>query len=630
MMEAKEGWRLSLKTFEYSGKNIDLNQLNELLHQYVPKAHNNDIFSNPISYKEVTNRLNKMSNTSPGPDELEYKHLKIIDNTGRILSYIFNKCRQEQKIPNLWKSAHTVLIYKKGDNNDPSNFRPIALQSCRYKPFVAIVSDRISKWANNNNLLSDYQKGFRQGEGCYEHTFILQSIVKDARNNGKRLSIAWLDLQNAFGSVPYEAIHATLSHMGLPMELINLIRDLYTNTSSTFQTNEGVTNLIPILAGVKQGCPLSPILFNLTLELLIRAVLAKAKEKARERINEIPATIYGIPFSILAYADDLVLVSRSKKGLQQLLDVAGLSANVLGLIFKPGKCATLTLDCKGGTKVINNDYTLQNKKLPALKKEEPYRYLGVPMGIEVEQHEATEICDQLITDSEKLENSLLAPWQKLDAIRTFLQPRLSYILRAGEVKIKTLQNYRKKLISTLKKICHLPIRATNHYFFANQSAGGLGLQDPIAEVHVQKVIQAVKMLNCRDQNVKLVAREQLRYSFHHCLPNEPTDQDYEEFLSGSTEGPFKNYAKLGNIKFIWTGVRAACRFLNIKITNFGGNVGVQYDKTRIKGKPSTLTGSLRELVKEFHTTKLLSKPDQGKVARSLVQDRYSNGSLWLF
>ena len=63
------------------------------------------------------------------------------------------------------------------------NFRPITLQSSMYKLFVAIVSDRISKWANNNNLPSDYQKGFRQGEGCYGHTFILQSIVKDARNN---------------------------------------------------------------------------------------------------------------------------------------------------------------------------------------------------------------------------------------------------------------------------------------------------------------------------------------------------------------------------------------------------------------------------------------------------------------
>ena len=320
---------------------------------------------------------------------------------------------------------------------------------------------------NNNNLLSNCQKGFRQGEGCYEHTFMLQPIVKDARNNGKKLSIVWLDLQNAFSSAPCEAINVTLTHMGLPMELVSLIRDLYTNTSSTFQTNEGVTNSTPILAGVKQGCPLSPI----SLELLIRAVVAKAKENIQDRLNEIPATNYRIPISILTHADDLVLVSRSEKGLQMLLDKTGLAATIPVLIFKPSKCATLTLNCKGRTKVINTEYFDQNKKIPSLKKEEPYRYLGVPVGIEVEQHEANEICEQLIIDLDKIENSLLAPWQKLDSIRTFLQPRLSYIVRAGDVKIKTLQNYRRKLISAPKRIFHLSIRATNHHFFARQSEG---------------------------------------------------------------------------------------------------------------------------------------------------------------
>ena len=107
---------------------------------------------------------------------------------------------------------------------------------------------------------------------------MLQSIVKDARNNGKILSIAWLDLRNAFGSIPHEAINVTLTHMGLPMDLITLFKDLYTNKSSTFQTNEGLAISTPILTGVKQGCPLSPILFNLTLELLIRAVVARAKK----------------------------------------------------------------------------------------------------------------------------------------------------------------------------------------------------------------------------------------------------------------------------------------------------------------------------------------------------------------
>ena len=105
------------------------------------------------------------------------------------------------------------------------------------------------------------------------------------------------------------------------------------------------------------------------------------------------------------------------------------------------------------------------------------------------------------------------------------------------------------------------------------------------------------MLNCRDQNVKTVVSEQLRYSIHRCLPNDHTNLDYDEFLSGSIEGPFKNYSKSGNVKVIWTGVRAACRFLDIKIVSFGGNVGAQYDKARVKGKPTTLTGSLCEFAK---------------------------------
>ena len=78
----------------HSGKNIDSVKLNELLQQYIPKSSDNSIFRDPFTNKEITTRLNKMSNTSPGPDKIEYKHLKSIDNTGRVLTFIFNKCRE--------------------------------------------------------------------------------------------------------------------------------------------------------------------------------------------------------------------------------------------------------------------------------------------------------------------------------------------------------------------------------------------------------------------------------------------------------------------------------------------------------------------------------------------------------
>ena len=70
------------------------------------------------------------------------------------------------------------------------------------------------------------------------------------------------------------------------------------------------------------------------------------------------------------------------------------------------------LNCMGGTKVINTEYYVQNKSIPSLKKEEPYRYLGVPVGIEVEQHEADEICEQLIIDLDKIKNSLFGSLAK--------------------------------------------------------------------------------------------------------------------------------------------------------------------------------------------------------------------------
>ena len=78
-----------------------------------------------------------------------------------------------------------------------------------------------------------------------------------------------------------------------------------------------------------------------------------------------------------------------------------------------------------------------------------------------------------------------------------------------------------------------------HYSFSRQSVGGLGLQDPYAEVHVQKIVQAVRMLNCWDQNIETVARESLRYSFHTCLPNEPTNTDFKTFYQAPLKAPLR-------------------------------------------------------------------------------------------
>ena len=284
-------------------KSVDIDEVINSLNEHVPSANQDPKLLEPFTSTEIKKKLKSMSNSAPGKDKVEYRHLKLVDPNCSMLQVLFNRCFSKKKIPQIWKHATTILIYKKGDSNDPSNFRPIALMSCIYKLFTSLLAMRISTFAITNNLMSEDQKCARPAEGCHEHTCTLQSIVTDCKRNNKNCFIAWLDLKNVFRSVPHQVIYTTLAHMGFPVPLIDLIKDIYTDATTTIKTSKSdETDPISINAGIKQGCPISPILFNLSSELLIRIVKSKCTENP-----DIAFKIHGQPISILAYADDLVL-----------------------------------------------------------------------------------------------------------------------------------------------------------------------------------------------------------------------------------------------------------------------------------------------------------------------------------
>ena len=129
--------------------------------------------------------------------------------------------------------------------------------------------------------------------------------------------------------------------MGFPDQLIELVKDIYTDAETVVKLSKGQeTNSIHVNAGVKQGCPISLILFNLTTELLIRVVQSRCNEN-----SDIAFKLHGNPIYVLAYADDLVLVSHTCDSLQTLLDDVSAAANILNLSFRPDKCASLSLTC---------------------------------------------------------------------------------------------------------------------------------------------------------------------------------------------------------------------------------------------------------------------------------------------
>ena len=145
-------------THSFGPRSCDSARLLEELSSFVASAEtDNTLFAAP-SPDEISTKLRSMSNSAPGKDRLEYRHLRLLDPKGEILSHIFRHCFEAKDVPAEWKKATTILIHKKDDTSDASNFRPIALMSCLYKLLMAILAKRMTSFSLHHDLLSNEQE----------------------------------------------------------------------------------------------------------------------------------------------------------------------------------------------------------------------------------------------------------------------------------------------------------------------------------------------------------------------------------------------------------------------------------------------------------------------------------------
>lgn len=380
-----------------------------------------DALQSPLTQEEVLARLRRTHSSAPGPDGVTYGNIKKIDPKASMLTAVFNACLRTGHVPDQWKRSRTILIHKKGDRTDLSNWRPLSMGDSIPKLFAAVMADRLTAFLTNGGRLSNSQKGFLQHEGCHEHNFVLGQVLEDSRRQGKDLVMGWLDLSNAFGSIPHATIMDAVAGMGIPPRIHNILLQMATGATTTAKTMDGMSEEIPIEAGVRQGCPASPILFNMAIERIIRNI----------KNTNAGYTLYGNRISTLAYADDLVLIASSPEEMRSLLRAADAAAIEAGLHFNPKKCATLHLAGKKTyRRTVQTGFLVRGTQIPAMTEGDAYEYLGIPVGLGVDQTPRAKI-EAMIEDISRIDGSLLAPWQKIDAVRTFVAPRLDFVLRSG-------------------------------------------------------------------------------------------------------------------------------------------------------------------------------------------------------
>lgn len=569
--------------------------------------------------EDVRAQLQKSNlSAAAGPDGIGFLVYKRFEGVlAAPLAALYNACAQHRKVPKKWKESVTVLIPKGGDPDDVKNWRPINLQDCIYKIYAAMWASRITDWAIKNGVASKSQKGFMPVNGCHEHIFLSQSILNTTRRQKRAVYMAYYDLKNAFGSLPHALIHAVLRQQQLPQQAREVIADLYDGASFCVSTKEGYTGTIANRRGVKQGCPLSPILFNLALEPLLQK-LSKCDNGFKLRT---PDEASAVEVTHTAYADDLKTVASTPQGIRTLHQWVERFLHWTGLEANPSKCATMGLKLLKGKQTPNPaELRLHGEVLPKVKLGEAYKYLGVRDALETSVHhdQILRIMHKARKDIYKLLRSALLPWQKLDAIRTFVMSRLDYHLRHCYPYKQQLIAFDSHMRYALREAFKLPKGTATELYHQATAHGGLGCTSIQTVAAATQIGHGLQLLNSPDTTVSSVAEGQvievLRKAFIYTPDGTISDKKaILAYLNGKPLDCLKKKGrKTGDLRSLWSELPstiAACK-LEIDVTPAGRYIvkkqgGALLDQNR-------LIRSMKEYMGEQQQEIWKDKPDQGK------------------
>ena len=303
------------------------------------------------------------------------------------------------------------------------------------------------------------QKAFRQVDGCGEHAATLDGVIRDARQRRRNLCVTFVDIARAFDTVSHESVDRALQIQSAPYHIRGLLRELWVGVDTQIEVSGEVSEPIPMRRGVKQGCPLSPLLFNLVINEFVSGL-------DRGFGYTLPC---GTKVAVLAFADDLVLVSGSKPGMRSMISRLEEFMEARNLQIQAAKCASIVLERpsgQGGMRVVEEDaarFVLQRQgarePIPLVQTAGYTKYLGLevgPSGIRNPTRNQDEEVARVEELLGRIGSARLKPMQKLIVLREYMGPRMLYKYSKGPCSLNLLDRLDQKVRTAVKRWLHLP------------------------------------------------------------------------------------------------------------------------------------------------------------------------------
>ncbi|KAJ7417326.1 hypothetical protein WISP_65029 [Willisornis vidua] len=248
---------------------------------------------------------------------------------------------------------------------DINNWRPITIGSILLRLFSRVMTARLAKACP----LSPRQRGFIRAAGCSENLKLLQILIRHTKREHRELGVVFVDISKAFDTVSHQHILMGLAQKGVDPHITNLVKNMYENTYTRITTKVADTQDIQMKVGVKQGGPISPLLFNLVMDPLL-CKLEECGKGFRKGGNTVTA---------MAFADDLVLLSDSWEGMKRNIKILEAFCELTGLKTQGEKCHGFYIKPTTDSYTINDcpAWTVNGTPLNVIDPGCSEKYLGL-------------------------------------------------------------------------------------------------------------------------------------------------------------------------------------------------------------------------------------------------------------
>ena len=391
-----------------------------------------------ITEEKVRNAIDKLNEQSAsGPDGIPARVIKELkEEMVKPLSILFQKSMDNGEIPDEWRDAEVVPIFKKGSKADPANYRPVSLTVIIGKTMERIIKEEVMRHVESNGHISDAQHGFRAGRSPQTNLIEFMNETTKWLDEGKAFDIIYLDFSKAFDKVCHRRLSEKLRRVGIGGKLLKWMVNWLKGRRQRVKVEDKISDWVEVLSSVVQGSVLGGTLFDIFIDD-IRQVVMDAL--------------------VLLFADDTKAAVKIESDedcikMQKIIDNLTKWADEWGMSFNVAKCKII----HAGRNNPRKEYFMKGDKIEVANEEKD-------LGVWVE---ATMKPGKQCATAAKSANFALSQIQRafhyrkksclVPLYKTFVRPKLEFASSAWspwlEQDKKILEKVQERLIRMLSDV----------------------------------------------------------------------------------------------------------------------------------------------------------------------------------